>query len=134
MLNSYFYLFLVLSLLIAAVCFMMFFVSLFTSKTPAILAILSAINIFFSSYLSIASFNVVQLTTNADGTIMYTTLNTSQFDPIFFSWLMQLVYWFSIIMFLVGVFFTVIAMVDFRRKRRIPKWKKRLYAQRGIEL
>jgi len=121
-----------ISLGIAAICFILFFTSFVTLKTPPMLVLLSAFNIFLSSYLSAAAWGVVQYATLSDGTPNYVTINNAYFNPMFFSWLFQIIFWYSIIMFLIGIAFTMIGYSEYKREKRTPKWKKEWNAQNNI--
>jgi hypothetical protein len=111
------------------------FASLLTSKTPALVILLSIVNMFFSSYMSLSSYNVVQAATLADGTIVYNTLTTMAFDPFFYSQIFQMVYWYSVISFILGIAFSLVVIYDNKqqKKHRIPKWKQDFNRQHGLE-
>lgn len=112
-------------LIITALIGILIFASLLTNKTPGIVVLLSIINMFFSGYMSASAYNVVQQATLSDGTLVYNKMNTAAFDPVFFSGLFQIIYWFSIIAFLIGVAFTLVVIYDAKTRKKVPKWKQR---------
>ncbi len=103
---------------LTALIFILMFASFLTNKTPAVVILLSVINIFFSSYMSLSAYNVVQMTAT-DGVIEYTKLTTIAFDPLFYSSVFQIIYWFSIITFLLGIAFSLVVIYDNKKQ---PRW------------
>jgi len=88
---------------------------------------------FFSSYMSVSSYNVVQAATLADGTIAYNTLTTNAFDPFFYSNVFQMIWWFSLISLIVGVAFTLVVVYDAKTRKRVPKWKQQWNQRHGFD-
>jgi len=123
----------IIVLIITSLIFILLFASLLTNKTPGIVVILSLMNIFFSGYMSASAYNVVQAATLSDGSIVYNKLTTMAFDPFFYSQMFQIIYWFSIISFIIGIGFTLVVVYDAKTRKRVPKWKQQWNQRHGFD-
>ena len=114
---------------IAAAVFISFFLSFVSSKSPLALVILSAIGMFLSSVLSASSYNVIQSITLGDGSVVNNLVDEASFSPVFFSGLFTILFWFFMIMLVVGIFFNFVTIMAWKGERDTPGWKKRRHAR-----
>jgi len=116
---------------IAIAVFISFFLSFVSSKSPLAMVILSAIGMFFSSMLSASAYNVIQSVTLGDGSVVNNLVDEASFSPVFFSGLFTILFWFFMIMLVVGIFFNFVTIMAWKKDKDIPAWKKRKHARGG---